>query len=251
MLTDEAHIEHRSSQCSEHHHPLQIDVPFSADAAEKTTDAMPARPLSHHVRLGDRVCVQAKPEDPPSTTLICVQLVNFAPAGPRPRGFESAPPPNSQNSQKRVKNKSQQPEHSDQAPVQSDSSSQSALQSHGRRATLFAQWLVETFGLESLCSGAGVLDVAGGKGLLAFALCQLGVPATVLDPRAEEDVHLGARRRRMMRQASQTDGEPRLVHKHIHAPLDSDTMQNNADVRNAIQQVFHFSFFTSLSDAVN
>ena len=43
---------------------------------------------------------------------------------------------------------------------------------------------VETFGAERLASGAGVLDVAGGKGELAFELLNIsGVPVTVVDPR--------------------------------------------------------------------
>jgi hypothetical protein len=48
----------------------------------------------------------------------------------------------------------------------------------------FRRWLVETFGAERLASGAGVLDVAGGKGELAFELLNVsGVPVTVVDPR--------------------------------------------------------------------
>jgi hypothetical protein len=39
-----------------------------------------------------------------------------------------------------------------------------------RRAALFAQWLVETYGADYLRQGEGVLDVAGGKGLLSLAL---------------------------------------------------------------------------------
>lgn len=48
----------------------------------------------------------------------------------------------------------------------------------------FRRWLVATFGFETLASGAGVLDVAGGKGELAFELRNLsGIPVTVVDPR--------------------------------------------------------------------
>ena len=46
------------------------------------------------------------------------------------------------------------------------------------------RWLLDTFGRALLAAGAGVLDVAGGKGALAFELANLnGLRATVLDPR--------------------------------------------------------------------
>ncbi|KAG2484381.1 hypothetical protein HYH03_016797 [Edaphochlamys debaryana] len=52
------------------------------------------------------------------------------------------------------------------------------------RVSAFRGWLLDTFGLERLCQGSGVLDVAGGKGELAFELLNLnGVPSTLLDPR--------------------------------------------------------------------
>ena len=55
-----------------------------------------------------------------------------------------------------------------------------SLKSHA----LVRRWLLDTFGREVLRAGGGVLDVAGGKGALAFELANLnGVPATVLDPR--------------------------------------------------------------------
>ena len=40
------------------------------------------------------------------------------------------------------------------------------------------------FGHDQLCRGSGVLDVAGGKGVLAFELLNVhGIPCTVVDPR--------------------------------------------------------------------
>ncbi|KAG2433860.1 hypothetical protein HXX76_008214 [Chlamydomonas incerta] len=52
------------------------------------------------------------------------------------------------------------------------------------RVSVFRSWLLDTFGADYLCRGSGVLDVAGGKGELAFELLNLnGVPASVLDPR--------------------------------------------------------------------
>ena len=48
----------------------------------------------------------------------------------------------------------------------------------------FRRWLARTFGLDVLSDGGGVLDIAGGKGELAFELQNVtGVPVTVIDPR--------------------------------------------------------------------
>lgn len=47
------------------------------------------------------------------------------------------------------------------------------------------RFLLDTYGRELLSSGSGVLDVAGGKGELAFELVNLNnIPATVVEPRA-------------------------------------------------------------------
>ena len=52
------------------------------------------------------------------------------------------------------------------------------------RAAVFCDWLLETFGRDLLCCGDGVLDVAGGRGNVAFELCvKRGVPTTTVDPR--------------------------------------------------------------------
>jgi hypothetical protein len=58
------------------------------------------------------------------------------------------------------------------------------VQSRRLRAALFADFLVTTFGRDFLASGSGVLDVAGGRGELAFELhCRLNVPCTLIEPR--------------------------------------------------------------------
>lgn len=52
-----------------------------------------------------------------------------------------------------------------------------------RRASVFAAWLIHTFGFDVLCGGSGVLDVAGGRGALSCELGLAGVPCTLLDER--------------------------------------------------------------------
>ena len=48
----------------------------------------------------------------------------------------------------------------------------------------FRRFLLDTFGVEHMRAGAGVLDVAGGAGTLSYELVQLnGIPSTVCDPR--------------------------------------------------------------------
>jgi hypothetical protein len=48
----------------------------------------------------------------------------------------------------------------------------------------FSEWLVNTFGIERLRQGSGVVDVAGGKGYLSFQLqCGHDIPTTLIEPR--------------------------------------------------------------------
>ena len=52
------------------------------------------------------------------------------------------------------------------------------------KASIFRRWLIDNFGLDLLSSGSGILDVAGGKGEVAFELVNLNrIPTTVVDPR--------------------------------------------------------------------
>lgn len=52
------------------------------------------------------------------------------------------------------------------------------------RVGVFRRWLADTFGDERMRQGSGVVDVAGGKGELAFQLLNLcDIPATVVEPR--------------------------------------------------------------------
>jgi len=50
------------------------------------------------------------------------------------------------------------------------------------RGAVLATFLAATFGADALRRGAGVLDVAGGKGELARALAAQGIPAVTVDP---------------------------------------------------------------------
>lgn len=49
---------------------------------------------------------------------------------------------------------------------------------------MFAAWLLSSFGQARLREGCGVVDIAGGGGLLSFELAvRYGIDSTVLDPR--------------------------------------------------------------------
>ena len=51
------------------------------------------------------------------------------------------------------------------------------------RATIFASWLIETYGEDNLRGGNGVLDIAGGKDKLLIELAIQGkIPSTIVDP---------------------------------------------------------------------
>mmetsp|Transcript_8808 Transcript_8808/g.9848 ORF Transcript_8808/g.9848 Transcript_8808/m.9848 type:complete len:380 (-) Transcript_8808:14-1153(-) len=50
-------------------------------------------------------------------------------------------------------------------------------------ATIFATWLIETYGRDKLAAEKGVLDVAGGKGKLSIQLALQGkIKSTIIDP---------------------------------------------------------------------
>ena len=74
------------------------------------------------------------------------------------------------------------------------------------RATEFTAWLVQRFGADTLRGGAGVLDVAGGKGKVSYDLAmRRGIPCTVVDPRA---VQLSAHTSRLvLAQAANSNSE--------------------------------------------
>ncbi|KAF9961735.1 kinetochore-associated Ndc80 complex subunit ndc80 [Mortierella alpina] len=67
----------------------------------------------------------------------------------------------------------------------SDPHQKTTKNQHRERALYFAQWLINTFTREFLTAGAGVLDVAGGRGDLSWELqTRQGIRSTVIEPRA-------------------------------------------------------------------
>ena len=93
---------------------------------------------------------------------------------------------------------------------------------HGQRHAEFVAWLLQTFGAEVLSGGAGVLDVAGGGGDLAFELhCRNGVRTTLLEPR---EVRLDSRQRKWLRK----QGEGGLgAYHHLRDLLDERFEESN------------------------
>lgn len=72
-----------------------------------------------------------------------------------------------------------------------------ARPANANRHQQFVSWLIETYGRERLLSGAGVLDVAGGAGGIAFELAfRRGIPCVVIDPRP---MKLNSRQRRALK----------------------------------------------------
>jgi hypothetical protein len=82
-----------------------------------------------------------------------------------------------------------------------------AHDAHGKqpsfeRAGIFADWLVETMGESSLRRGSGVVDVAGGRGDVSFALCtERGIACTLVDPRPQK---LSRRQHKWLRKRRKT-----------------------------------------------
>jgi hypothetical protein len=80
------------------------------------------------------------------------------------------------------------------------------------------RWLLDEFGVALLSEGGGVLDIAGGKGELAFELENLNrVPVTVVDPRP---LNLGKFRRKL---AAGLYWRNPLMHAHIDAGVTPET----------------------------
>lgn len=102
---------------------------------------------------------------------------------------------------------------------------------HAQRHAEFAAWLLQTFGAEVLRGGAGVLDVAGGGGDLAFELhCRNGVRTTLLEPR---EVRLDSRQRKWLRK----HGEGGLgAYRHLRDLLD-ERFEESDEGRRLLREV--------------
>jgi hypothetical protein len=75
----------------------------------------------------------------------------------------------------------------DAARLDGDPHENESKQDKAARASLFADFLLAEYGEERLRSGAGVVDVAGGKGELAFELhCRRGIQTTLIEPRPQK-----------------------------------------------------------------
>ncbi|KAG0300999.1 hypothetical protein BGZ98_008708 [Dissophora globulifera] len=66
----------------------------------------------------------------------------------------------------------------------SDPHQRTTKNQHRERALYFAHWLIETFSRDFLNAGAGVLDIAGGRGDLSWELqTRQGIQSTIVEPR--------------------------------------------------------------------
>eukprot|EP00927_Polykrikos_kofoidii_P056857 TRINITY_DN50945_c0_g1_i1.p1 TRINITY_DN50945_c0_g1~~TRINITY_DN50945_c0_g1_i1.p1 ORF type:complete len:583 (-),score=84.95 TRINITY_DN50945_c0_g1_i1:35-1702(-) len=74
-----------------------------------------------------------------------------------------------------------------------------------RRAARFASWLLAQYGRDALSAGSGVLDVAGGRGDLSWALSfDADVPCTLVDPALRRGGNLTSWQRRALRKSGKS-----------------------------------------------
>ena len=93
------------------------------------------------------------------------------------------------------------------------SSSEHAANS-SQHNTVFASWLVATYGQDYLRTASGVFDIAGGAGLLSFELLvRWGIRSTVIDSRPKPNTLKGMLRRRMNKLCRQREEKGNLIER--------------------------------------
>ena len=111
----------------------------------------------------------------------------------------------------------------DEAEWSAHASGRTTREAHAGRHAVFAEWLVETFGVEALQHGHGVLDVAGGRAGLSFELLRrYQIASTLLEP-TERTVLLKSHQRKFLRKHPQLQPI-----QHVTARLDS-TLESSAE----------------------
>jgi hypothetical protein len=92
-----------------------------------------------------------------------------------------------------------------------------------QRAVVFSQFVVDTFGLDTL--SLGVLDVAGGRGEVSMSLAESGISSLVVDPR-EHAGCLNPRLRKIMKKRNL----PKLEAWHIFFPPNAGVLESKEAV---------------------
>jgi len=89
-----------------------------------------------------------------------------------------------------LKKRKLQSEKAISARDESEVHSSEAKGAKSARAGIFVAWLIETFGAVAMSAGGGVLDIAGGKGQIAFLLqVEHRITATLVDPLVRQSIH--------------------------------------------------------------
>ncbi|PRP83701.1 inositol-phosphate phosphatase [Planoprotostelium fungivorum] len=112
-----------------------------------------------------------------------------------------------------------------------DKHSHSGGSEASERALIFVRWLVDTFGVEKLSGGSGVLDIAAGKGQIAQFLAEAyGVNSTTVEPKIR---HRSKTYARKLREKVKKERESREISRPpttIHSMFDGHFMTNHGDL---------------------
>ena len=89
-----------------------------------------------------------------------------------------------------------------------------AVANSSQHNVIFASWLVAIFGQDYLRTASGVIDIAGGAGLLSFELAvRWGIPSTTIDSRPKPKTLKGMLRRRMNKICRQREENLSIVER--------------------------------------